>query len=149
MCQKYFLYFLTKGWVLGHPKKEMWTIIWGWTFCLTDSFILLKWEFHVELLTCSLVPHFQRLIYPPENEGDASITKSIQKNIIHGTIWSMCFISQDSSQPSKEHNPVLAILLNRYGNWVCVHRGIKSYLSLFAAVGWIFFFFFSINVLLR
>lgn len=57
----------------------------------------------------------ERLIYPPENEGDASITKSIQKNIIHGTIWSMCFISQDSSQPSKEHNPVLAILLNRPG----------------------------------
>ncbi|KAF2289555.1 hypothetical protein GH714_037126 [Hevea brasiliensis] len=28
---------------------------------------------------------------------------------------SMCFISRDSSQPSKEHNPVLAIILNRRG----------------------------------
>ncbi|KAE8125287.1 hypothetical protein FH972_020114 [Carpinus fangiana] len=57
----------------------------------------------------------KRIIYPPENEGDASISRSIQKNSIQGTIWSTCFISQDSCQPSKGHNPVLAILLNRRG----------------------------------
>lgn len=57
----------------------------------------------------------EKLIYPPENEGDASIAKSVHKNSIRGTIWSMCFITQDSSQLSKEHNPVLAILLLRRG----------------------------------
>ncbi|KAG2686848.1 hypothetical protein I3760_09G025800 [Carya illinoinensis] len=57
----------------------------------------------------------ERIIYPPEHEVDGSIGRSIQKNSISGTIWSMCFISQDPSQPSKEHNPVLAILLNRRG----------------------------------
>ncbi|XP_030927735.1 splicing factor 3B subunit 3 isoform X1 [Quercus lobata] len=57
----------------------------------------------------------EKLIYPPENEGDASIAKSVHKNSIRGTIWSMCFITQDSSQLSKEHNPVLAILLHRRG----------------------------------
>ncbi|XP_062166084.1 uncharacterized protein LOC133872546 [Alnus glutinosa] len=57
----------------------------------------------------------KRIIYPPENEGDASVSRSIQKNSIRGTIWSACFISQDSCQPSKGHNPVLAILLNRRG----------------------------------
>ncbi|KAM3690289.1 hypothetical protein ACB098_09G113200 [Castanea mollissima] len=57
----------------------------------------------------------EKLIYPPENEGDASIAKSVHKNSIRGTIWSMCFITQDSSQLSQEHNPVLAILLHRRG----------------------------------
>lgn len=73
-------------------------------------------EFYMELLRCFLVTQIQRIVYPPENEGDASVARSIQKNSIQGTIWSMCFISQDSCQPNKGHNPVLAILLNRYGN---------------------------------
>lgn len=30
-----------------------------------------------------------------------------------GTIWSMCFISEDLRRRSKEHNPLLAIVLNR------------------------------------
>ena len=74
----------------------------------------------MELLRCFLFTQIQRIIYPPENEGDASISGSIEKNSIQGTIWSTCFISQDSCQPSKGHNPVLAILLNRYGNCVYV-----------------------------
>ncbi|KAB1222444.1 DNA damage-binding protein 1 [Morella rubra] len=57
----------------------------------------------------------KRIIYPSEHEGDASIARNIRKNGIRGTIWGMCFISQDASQPSKEHHPVLAILLNRPG----------------------------------
>lgn len=70
-----------------------------------------------------VVPQIQRIIYPPEHEVDGSIGRSIQKNSISGTIWSMCFISQDPSQPSKEHNPVLAILLNRYELSMC-YKGI-------------------------
>ncbi|WCJ34079.1 Cleavage and polyadenylation specificity factor (CPSF) A subunit protein [Euphorbia peplus] len=55
----------------------------------------------------------KRIFYPPENEG--SFPRSFPRPSISGTIWSMCFISRESSQPSKEHNPVLAIILNRKG----------------------------------
>ncbi|KAF3442807.1 hypothetical protein FNV43_RR16724 [Rhamnella rubrinervis] len=57
----------------------------------------------------------QKIVYPPENEGDVITARSAQKNNISGTIWSMCFVSKDPNQPSKGHNPVLAILLNRRG----------------------------------
>ncbi|KAK2418647.1 Cleavage and polyadenylation specificity factor (CPSF) A subunit protein [Trifolium repens] len=57
----------------------------------------------------------ERIIYPPESEGSASTSRTMQKTSISGTIWSMCFISLDSRQPSKEHNPVLAIILNKRG----------------------------------
>ncbi|XP_027351494.1 pre-mRNA-splicing factor prp12 isoform X1 [Abrus precatorius] len=57
----------------------------------------------------------ERIVYPSESEGIASTSRSIQRTSIRGTIWSMCFISQDSRQPSKEHNPVLAVILNRRG----------------------------------
>lgn len=60
------------------------------------------------------MPLFQRIVYPPENEGDLSAARGIQKNSISGAIWGMCFISKDPSQPSKGNNPILAILLNRY-----------------------------------
>ncbi|XP_028784864.1 splicing factor 3B subunit 3 isoform X3 [Neltuma alba] len=53
----------------------------------------------------------ERMTYPFESEGNASnIRPSLQ-----GTIWSMCFISQDSGKLDKEHAPVLAVLLNRKG----------------------------------
>ncbi|XVE75786.1 hypothetical protein DITRI_Ditri12bG0120600 [Diplodiscus trichospermus] len=58
----------------------------------------------------------KRIFYPPENEGGGSSTRSSQRTIILGTIWSMCFVSKDSVQTNKEHNPVLAIVLNRKGN---------------------------------
>ncbi|XP_028226160.1 splicing factor 3B subunit 3-like isoform X1 [Glycine soja] len=57
----------------------------------------------------------ERIVYPSENEGTASTSRSIQRIGIRGTIWSICFISQDSRQPSKEHNPVLAVIINRRG----------------------------------
>lgn len=53
----------------------------------------------------------QRIFYPPEN-GDTIAGRSFQKPYISGTIWSMCFLS---NHPSKEHDAVLAILLNRKG----------------------------------
>ncbi|EEF30789.1 spliceosomal protein sap, putative [Ricinus communis] len=55
----------------------------------------------------------EQIFYPPESEGHTSFTRSIQRPNISGTIWSICFISRDLSQSSKEHNPVLAIILNR------------------------------------
>lgn len=61
------------------------------------------------------VPWFQRIFYPPEIEGD-SVTGSVHRTGMSGTIWSMCFISKDLSQPGGECNPVLAIILNRYAN---------------------------------
>lgn len=33
-----------------------------------------------------------------------------------GTIWSMCFVSKDFCRHSKQPNPLLAIVVNRYGN---------------------------------
>uniref|UniRef100_A0A2P2LJR4 Pre-mRNA-splicing factor RSE1 n=1 Tax=Rhizophora mucronata TaxID=61149 RepID=A0A2P2LJR4_RHIMU len=55
----------------------------------------------------------ERILYAPENEGNANVFRTIQRPSISGTIWSMCFISRESHQSSKEHNPVLAIILNR------------------------------------
>lgn len=60
--------------------------------------------------------HLQRITYPSEGEGNAGTSRNVHRNSIRGTIWSMCFISQDSRQSSKEHNPLLAVILNRYGD---------------------------------
>lgn len=57
----------------------------------------------------------KKICYPSESEVDTSASRIAQKNRISGTIWSMCFISTDPRQPSKEHNPILAIILNRRG----------------------------------
>ncbi|CAK8544226.1 unnamed protein product [Lathyrus sativus] len=57
----------------------------------------------------------ERIIYPSEIEWIASTFGTIEKTSINGTIWSMCFISLDFRQQSNEHNPVLAIILNRRG----------------------------------
>ena len=87
-------------------------------FCL-----LVKCEqFHCAIIIrenglLSFVLLFQKIVYPPENEGDVSTARSIQKNSISGTIWGMCFISKDPCQPSKGHNPILTILLNRYDSY--------------------------------
>lgn len=53
----------------------------------------------------------EKIVYPSESEGTASTSRSIQRTSIRGTIWSTCFISQ----ASKEHNPVLAVIINRRG----------------------------------
>ncbi|CAK9145938.1 unnamed protein product [Ilex paraguariensis] len=53
----------------------------------------------------------KKIFYPSEIEGDTCTARGVTS--ICGTIWSMCFISKYSIQPSKEHSPVLAILLNR------------------------------------
>lgn len=53
----------------------------------------------------------KRIYYPSETEGDTSASRLVSN--ISGTIWSMCFISRDLRQSCKEHNPVIAILLNR------------------------------------
>ncbi|KAK4272631.1 hypothetical protein QN277_021156 [Acacia crassicarpa] len=55
----------------------------------------------------------ERITYSAESEGTY---RSIQRPNINGTLWSMCFISQDCGRPNKAHiNPILAILLNRRG----------------------------------
>ncbi|KAB2013217.1 hypothetical protein ES319_D09G142600v1 [Gossypium barbadense] len=58
----------------------------------------------------------KKIFYPPENEGSGSSTRNAQRISVRGTIWSMCFVSKDPIQTNKEHNPVLAIVLNRKGN---------------------------------
>ncbi|KAL2345350.1 hypothetical protein Fmac_006635 [Flemingia macrophylla] len=57
----------------------------------------------------------ERIVYPSESEGTANTPRSIQRTSIRGTIWSICFISQNSRQPSKDDNPVLAVIINRRG----------------------------------
>ncbi|KVI08400.1 Cleavage/polyadenylation specificity factor, A subunit, C-terminal [Cynara cardunculus var. scolymus] len=56
----------------------------------------------------------KKIFCPSDIENNTSTSTGVSG--IHGTIWSMCFISKDMSQPHKEHNPVLAILLNRKGS---------------------------------
>jgi hypothetical protein len=46
-------------------------------FYLVYSFILMTCEFYMELLKCFLFTQIQRIIYPLENEEDASVSKSI------------------------------------------------------------------------
>nr|KYP71626.1 hypothetical protein KK1_010894 [Cajanus cajan] len=58
----------------------------------------------------------ERIVYPSESEGTTNTSRSIQRTSIRGTIWSICFISQDSKQERKEHNPVLAVIINRAGD---------------------------------
>lgn len=53
----------------------------------------------------------KRIFCPTDNQGKIETASGFTS--ICGTIWSMCFISTDVRQPNKEHNPVLAILLNR------------------------------------
>lgn len=53
----------------------------------------------------------KRIFCPTDNQGKIGTASGFTS--ICGTIWSMCFISTDVRQPNKEHNPVLAILLNR------------------------------------
>ncbi|KAJ4977737.1 hypothetical protein NE237_008517 [Protea cynaroides] len=58
----------------------------------------------------------KKIFYPPEIDGDASSVMDIQRTSICGVIWSMCFISKDSSQLNQDvYNPIVAILLNRRG----------------------------------
>ncbi|XP_076905788.1 DNA damage-binding protein 1b-like [Bidens hawaiensis] len=50
------------------------------------------------------------------SDSEKSISTSMGVSGIHGTIWSMCFISKDMSQFSEEHDPLLVVLLNRKGS---------------------------------
>lgn len=58
----------------------------------------------------------KKILYPSESNGDASPDGGHIS--ICGTIWSMCFISRDFTDPCKEQNPLLAILLNRRGSFM-------------------------------
>ncbi|KAI3471505.1 hypothetical protein Pfo_028155 [Paulownia fortunei] len=57
----------------------------------------------------------KRIFCPPEKDGRLKTARGSTN--ISGTIWSMCFISEDYHHPSKERKPVLAILLNRWGSF--------------------------------
>lgn len=57
----------------------------------------------------------KKVFYPYESSGDAS-PDGPQLSIC-GTIWSICFISRDFTDPTKDQNPLLAILLNRRGSF--------------------------------
>ncbi|XP_071724856.1 uncharacterized protein [Rutidosis leptorrhynchoides] len=55
----------------------------------------------------------KKICHPTENEGEASINQCLQKIGTSGAIWSMCFISNDSRQPTKKHDPTLAVVHTR------------------------------------
>ncbi|KAG8371805.1 hypothetical protein BUALT_Bualt12G0001400 [Buddleja alternifolia] len=57
----------------------------------------------------------KRIFCPPEKDG--RLKTATGSTNITGTIWSMCFISEDYDQSSKERRAVLAILLNRWGSF--------------------------------
>ncbi|GAB2295437.1 hypothetical protein Dimus_029604 [Dionaea muscipula] len=58
----------------------------------------------------------KRTIYPSEIEETTARRRL--KTDVSGTIWSMCFISDRPGQSSKEHSPILAILLTRKGSFL-------------------------------
>ncbi|KAK6149257.1 hypothetical protein DH2020_016782 [Rehmannia glutinosa] len=57
----------------------------------------------------------KKIFIPPEKDGRLKTARGSTN--VSGTIWSMCFISDDYHQPNKERKPVLAILLNRWGSF--------------------------------
>ncbi|PIN20426.1 Splicing factor 3b, subunit 3 [Handroanthus impetiginosus] len=57
----------------------------------------------------------KQIFCPPEKDGRLKTARGSIN--ISGTIWSMCFLSLDYHQTSKERKPVLAILLNRWGSF--------------------------------
>jgi len=57
---------------------------------------------------------FQKIIHPFDSGETERASINMKSTGICGTIWSMCFISLDSRQLSKEKNPLLAIILHRY-----------------------------------
>lgn len=82
-------------------------------------YFLFDHKFFMRSFSDVLLSKFQKIVFPPEKEADASAAR-VQENSICGTIWSMSFISKDPSQSSKGHNPVLAVLLNRYDCHACL-----------------------------
>ncbi|KAL6523179.1 hypothetical protein OROGR_016782 [Orobanche gracilis] len=57
----------------------------------------------------------KKIFCPSEKDGRLKTSRGSTN--ISGTIWSMCFISQEYHQPTKVYKPVLAILLNRWGSF--------------------------------
>ncbi|KAG9450446.1 hypothetical protein H6P81_010411 [Aristolochia fimbriata] len=56
----------------------------------------------------------KKILYPPENEREASPGRESQRIGISGTIWSMCFISNHVSDSCKgAYYPLLAMVLHR------------------------------------
>lgn len=76
----------------------------------------------------------QKIFCPSDNEK--SISTSMGVSGVHGTIWSMCFISKDMSQYSEEHDPLLAVLLNRYDIAFYLLVDLLSRLSNSRFAGW-------------
>ncbi|KAL5708525.1 hypothetical protein ACHQM5_019314 [Ranunculus cassubicifolius] len=59
----------------------------------------------------------KEIIYASKDEGGPGTARGIQRTNISGTIWSMCFISNDKARLSSDaNNPVLAIVLHRKGS---------------------------------
>lgn len=86
-------------------------------FFFLVSLLLISLFFSLEKYTHEIsFAQLQMIIYTAESEETAATDTSSYRTSISGTIWSMCFVSLDSQQPSKEHNPVLAVVLNRYGD---------------------------------
>lgn len=82
----------------------------------------------------------QEIFCPSDNENNTSTSTGISG--IHGTIWSMCFISKDMSQPNKDDYPVLAVLLNRYDTALHSHVNLLSGWSNRIYIQWVFGFVF-------
>ncbi|CAA0812680.1 Cleavage and polyadenylation specificity factor (CPSF) A subunit protein [Striga hermonthica] len=57
----------------------------------------------------------KKIFCPSEKDGRLKTARGTTN--ISGTIWSMCFISQDYHQHNKACKPVVAILLNRWGSF--------------------------------
>ncbi|XP_077213126.1 cleavage and polyadenylation specificity factor (CPSF) A subunit protein isoform X2 [Tasmannia lanceolata] len=59
----------------------------------------------------------KKILYPPENGGDTRTGRDSERHSICGTIWSMCFISKDVRQLSKDgFSAILALIVHRRGS---------------------------------
>ncbi|XP_076946494.1 DNA damage-binding protein 1b-like [Bidens hawaiensis] len=103
----------SSGGSLRHQIGRMLTVDTNGCFIASSAF-----EGHLALLKVSSSTSAdiidKKIFCPSDNEK--SISTSMGVSVIHGTIWSMCFISKDMSQFSEEHDPLLAVLINRKGS---------------------------------
>ncbi|RZB68016.1 Protein OSB1, mitochondrial isoform J [Glycine soja] len=89
-------------------------------FCVNDWKI--SWLFSVSMTGNDIID--KMIIGHSKSEGTECIF-DLQKTRIYGTIWSMCFISLDSGQPSKELNPLFAIILQSTTSDLLILRLVK------------------------
>ncbi|KAG0472426.1 hypothetical protein HPP92_016972 [Vanilla planifolia] len=55
----------------------------------------------------------EKMLYPPENQGETCLVKDTMRTNPRGTIWSICFVSHGMDHSSNGNYPILATIMHR------------------------------------